>query len=110
MRCEAAGLLHRQRPAKIAMNVINHYDDEVLKVVKTPSGLSPLNQYRLPGGASRLAALLIAHLYPISSLFAPCDPGAALRQSALIQRGQTTSSFIPCLPRRGMHRQGQFGA
>ena len=31
-------------------------------------------------GASRLAALLIAHLCPISSLFAPCDPGAALRK------------------------------
>ena len=27
--------------------------------------------------ASRLAALLIAHLCPINSLFAPCDPGAA---------------------------------
>ena len=41
--------------------------------------------------ASRLAALLIAHLCPISSLFAPCDPGAALRQSVVLQRGQATS-------------------
>src|SRR4029450_13565648 len=31
----------------------------------------------MPGGAPRLAALLIAHLCPISSIFAPCDPGAA---------------------------------
>ena len=43
------------------------------------SGLSPLKQDSLPGGASRLAALLIAHLCPISSLFAPCHAGAALR-------------------------------
>src|SRR5205823_8461681 len=31
----------------------------------------------IPGAASRLAALLIAHVCPIRSLFAPCDPGAA---------------------------------
>jgi hypothetical protein len=31
----------------------------------------------IPGGASRLAALLIARLCPINSRFAPCDPGAA---------------------------------
>src|SRR4051812_22292087 len=48
-------------------------------VVDSATGLSPLNHHCLPGGASRLAALLIAHLWPISSLFAPCDPGAALR-------------------------------
>ncbi len=58
------------------------------------SGLSTLNHYRLPGGASRLAALLIAYLCPIRSLFAACDPGAALRQSALIQHGQATSGDI----------------
>ena len=56
-----------------------------------PSGLSPLNQYRLPGGASRLAALLVAYIYPICALLAPCDPGAALRQSVMLQRTQTTS-------------------
>ena len=56
-----------------------------------PSGLSTLKQYRLPGGASRLAALLIAHLCPTSSLFAPCDPGATLRQPILLQRGQAPS-------------------
>ncbi len=54
------------------------------------SGLSPLNQYRLPGGASRLAALLLAQIFPIFSLVAPCQPGAALRQSVLIQRRQAT--------------------
>ena len=54
------------------------------------SGLSPPNQYRLPGAASRLAALLIAHLCPIGSLFAPGDPGAALRQSVPIRRREAT--------------------
>ena len=44
----------------------------------------------LAGGASRLAALLIDHLCPISSLFAPCHPGAALRDLVLLHRGQTT--------------------
>jgi len=42
-----------------------------------------LNHYGLPGGASRLAAVLIAHLCPIRSLFAPCDPGATRRQPVL---------------------------
>ena len=30
-----------------------------------------------PGGASRLAALLLVQILPVSSLVAPCDPGAA---------------------------------
>lgn len=64
------------------------------RVSGVPSGLSPLKQYRLPGGASRLAALLITRLCPISSLFTPCQPGAALRQSALLQRGQATSGVL----------------
>ena len=63
----------------------------------TASGLSTLKHYRLPGGASRLAALLIAHLCPISSLFAPCDPGAARRQPVLLQRGQATRALGACL-------------
>ena len=52
-----------------------------------PSGLHRLNQYHLPGGASRLASWLVAHIWPICSLLAPCDPGAALRQSALTSVG-----------------------
>ena len=56
-----------------------------------PSGLSPLNQDRLPGGASRLAALLVAYKFPICALLAPGHPGAALRHPAPIQRGQATS-------------------
>src|SRR5688572_24053577 len=39
----------------------------------TTSGLSTLIQHRLPGGASRLAALLVVHISPICSLLAPCD-------------------------------------
>ena len=56
--------------------------------MKSVIGLSTLKHYRLPGGASRLAALLIAHLCPTRSLFAPCGPGAALRQRVVLQRGQ----------------------
>src|SRR5687768_6061568 len=77
---------------------------------KNNSGPSALTKNHLPGGASRLAALLIAHLCPISSLFAPCHPrrvasdptGPALlrrsaeadrppRNMALRQRGRATS-------------------
>ena len=32
-----------------------------------------------PGGASRLAALLLPQILPVSSVVAPCHPGAALR-------------------------------
>src|ERR1700755_962808 len=62
------------------------------------SGLYSRNKGWLPGGAPRLAALLIAHLCPISSLFAPCDPGAALRHPLLVQRIQATS--LPCCAAR----------
>ena len=34
---------------------------------------------KFPGGASRLASLLLAHIYAICSLVAPRDPGAAPR-------------------------------
>ena len=44
-----------------------------------------------PGGASRLAALLIAHICPICSLFAPRHPGAALRDLGKSSRFQGTS-------------------
>jgi hypothetical protein len=71
------------------------------------SGLSSLNQYRLSRGASRRAALLIAHLCPIKSLFARGDPGATLRQPVLIQRGQTTSRVGESeRPARGSKRAG----
>ena len=42
-------------------------------------GLYPLIKERLPGGASRLAALLLPHILPVCSVVAPCHPGAALR-------------------------------
>src|SRR4051794_38558208 len=32
---------------------------------------------KFPAGASRLAAWLLAQIRPVSSLVAPCDPGAA---------------------------------
>src|SRR5213594_3079404 len=54
-------------------------------------GLSSLIKDHLAGGASRLAALLGAQIFPIFSRLAPCHPGAALRDLVLVQRGQTTS-------------------
>jgi len=57
-----------------------------------PSGLSALIKDRLSGGASRLAALLLPQILPISSVVAPCDPGAARRHPVLVQRGQATSA------------------
>src|SRR6266542_5708474 len=55
------------------------------------SGLSPLNEECLPGGASPLAALLLPQIGPLFSVVAPCQRGAALRNPLLIQRRQATS-------------------
>src|SRR6266540_3446811 len=44
---------------------------------------------QFPGGASRLAALLLAQILPVSSLVAPCDPGAAPGTYATIHRDGT---------------------
>src|SRR5204862_7453680 len=41
------------------------------------SGLSTLIKDHLAGGASRLAALLLAQILPVFSVVAPCHPGAA---------------------------------
>jgi hypothetical protein len=54
------------------------------------SGLSTLINDHLAGGASRLAALLLPHMFPTCSVVAPCDPGAALRDLVLVQRGPAT--------------------
>jgi mxaJ protein len=55
-----------------------------------PSGLYPLNQYRLSGGASRLTALLLAQILRVFSVVAPCHPVAALRNPVPIQRIRAT--------------------
>lgn len=54
------------------------------------SDLSRLNKDHLPGGAFRLAALLLLLICPIFSVVAPCQPGAALRNLVLLQPRQTT--------------------
>src|SRR6267142_1736567 len=54
------------------------------------SGLSASLVQRLAGGASRLAALLLPQILPVSSVVAPGQPGAALRDLVLVQRGHTT--------------------
>src|SRR5438128_11626757 len=55
-----------------------------------PSGASTLIKDHLAGGASRLAALLLPQILPVFSVVAPCEPGAALRDLVLVQRGQAT--------------------
>src|SRR5688572_9940374 len=57
------------------------------------SGLSSLKQYCLPGGASRLAALLLPQILAVFSIVAPCHPGAALRNPVLLQRGQALGIY-----------------
>src|SRR5438093_7507116 len=54
------------------------------------SGLSTLIKDQLAGGASRLAALLLPQILPVFTVVAPCHPGAALRDLALVQHGQAT--------------------
>ena len=45
------------------------------------------------GDASRLAALLLPHIFPICSLVAPCHPGAAPRASSQSSRFQGTGRY-----------------
>src|SRR6266511_1625610 len=58
------------------------------------SGLSSLIKDHVAGGASRLAALLLPQILPVSSVVAPCQTGAALRDLVLAQRGQATSFML----------------
>ena len=78
---------------------------DLLDVDFGASGLSTLIKDHLAGGASRLAALLLPQILPVFSVVAPCQPGAALRDLVLVQRGQATSglssSFVANLTRTG---------
>src|SRR5436309_841358 len=56
------------------------------------SGLSSLIKDHLPGGASRLAALLGAQIFPIFSHLAPCHPGAAPGIYATLHRDGTLAA------------------
>ena len=51
----------------------------------TRSGPYRLIKDYLPGGASRLAALLLPQILPVFSVVAPCHPGAALWNLVLVQ-------------------------
>src|SRR5207248_2509712 len=62
------------------------------------SGLSTLIKDHLVGAASRLAALILPQILPVFLVVTPCQPGAALRDLVLVQRGQATS---PTLARIG---------
>ena len=54
------------------------------------SGLYRLNQYRSPGGASRLTALLLGRIRPVCALVAPCQAGGARQRPPLIRSLQAT--------------------
>ena len=69
--CEETG-------ARKLLCIWTYYRIEMTKVPRA-SGLYPLINYQLPGGASRLAALLLPYILPVCSVVAPCHPGAALR-------------------------------
>src|SRR5262245_58823743 len=64
------------------------------------SGLSTLIKDHLADGASRLASLLLPQILPVFSVVAPCQTGAALRDLALLQRGQATSANSTAAARR----------
>jgi hypothetical protein len=68
-------------------------------VAPVTSGLSTLIKDHLAGGASRLAALLLPQILPVFLVVAPCQPGAALRDLVLVQRGRAT---------RGPYTQKQY--
>jgi hypothetical protein len=55
---------------------------------------------QFPGGASRLAALLLAQILQVASLVAPCDPGATPGTYATIHwDGDTSRTTIEPLRR-----------
>src|SRR5713101_2927745 len=58
-----------------------------------PSVLSQPILDNSPGGASRLAALLVAYILPVCALLAPCQPGAALRIIGNSWLGQDTRTL-----------------
>jgi D-alanyl-D-alanine-carboxypeptidase/D-alanyl-D-alanine-endopeptidase len=57
------------------------------------SGLSTLIREYLAGSASRLTALLLPQILPVFSVVTPCHPGAARRDPALVQCGQTSNRW-----------------
>jgi hypothetical protein len=65
---------HEGRGSGSAVYSITSYDRERLRLCWCPESDV---RHQSPGGASRLAALLLPHLFPICSVVAPCDPGAA---------------------------------
>src|SRR5215203_3838182 len=67
------------------------------------NGPSSLKQYCLPGGASRVAALLLPQIRPVFSVVAPCHPGAALRNPVLLQRRRATRRHLACLRLERVH-------
>src|SRR6266571_270700 len=82
---------------------LEHGEDGPVKRDR-PSVLSQPILDNSPGGASRLAALLVAYILPVCALLAPCQPGAALRIIVNSWLGQDTSitwGVATCVLRSG---------
>src|SRR5438477_12439895 len=79
MRCSASSAIARRKSSAPGAHT---------------SGLSTLIKDHLAGAASRLAALLLPQILPVFLVVTPCQPGAALRDLVLVQRGQATSELI----------------
>src|SRR5438477_9928077 len=80
MRCSASSAIARRKSSAPGAHT---------------SGLSTLIKDHLAGAASRLAALLLPQILPVFLVVTPCQPGAALRDLVLVQRGQATSVKSP---------------
>jgi hypothetical protein len=82
--CEAAPQTARKStagPTLCSNTVLENVTHQYVQILALQDVQQPMVEVarHSTSDASALAALLIAHLCPISSLFAPCDPGAALR-------------------------------
>jgi hypothetical protein len=67
----------------------------------TPWSYCPVTVVRdtIPGRASRLAALLLAQMLPVSPRVAPCDPGRRDALRRVLSTGQIMDSIQPGLDR-----------
>ncbi len=61
--------------------------------ISAPKGLSGNNCAILTTDASRLAALLVAHIVPLCSLLAPCHPGASVPRNDTLISGRALTRF-----------------
>src|SRR5262245_2370526 len=64
---------------KTPRNALTHLGVDSSVVIRFARAQSQNYVTEFPGGASRLAALLLPQILPVFLVVAPCQPGAALR-------------------------------